>query len=158
MCIRDSGITGTQSYASHQGIFIEEGTTNLVTNPSFEHATFDTNWGRFYSNYDSANDTFTPLMAKRNSAGPFAAGVISQDDYGDLAELGNDSLVYTHSTTINGDFAENADDDQGTLLFWWTPEYSSTQMNTGSAYFYHCLLYTSPSPRDRTRSRMPSFA
>mgnify|MGYP003380734949 CR=1 FL=1 len=24
--------------------------------------------------------------------------------------------------------------------------------------FYLCLLYTSPSPRDRTRSRMPSFA
>ena len=23
---------------------------------------------------------------------------------------------------------------------------------------YHCLLYTSPSPRDRTRSRMPSSA
>ena len=25
-------------------------------------------------------------------------------------------------------------------------------------YFKHCLLYTSPSPRDRTRSRMPSSA
>ena len=24
--------------------------------------------------------------------------------------------------------------------------------------FWHCLLYTSPSPRDRTRSRMPSSA
>ena len=24
--------------------------------------------------------------------------------------------------------------------------------------FYFCLLYTSPSPRDRTRSRMPSSA
>ena len=24
--------------------------------------------------------------------------------------------------------------------------------------YYHCLLYTSPSPRDRTRSRMPSSA
>ena len=24
--------------------------------------------------------------------------------------------------------------------------------------FFHCLLYTSPSPRDRTRSRMPSSA
>ena len=24
--------------------------------------------------------------------------------------------------------------------------------------FYYCLLYTSPSPRDRTRSRMPSSA
>ena len=26
------------------------------------------------------------------------------------------------------------------------------------AYCYSCLLYTSPSPRDRTRSRMPSSA
>ena len=26
------------------------------------------------------------------------------------------------------------------------------------AYGYVCLLYTSPSPRDRTRSRMPSSA
>ena len=25
-------------------------------------------------------------------------------------------------------------------------------------YFHTCLLYTSPSPRDRTRSRMPSSA
>ena len=24
--------------------------------------------------------------------------------------------------------------------------------------YYNCLLYTSPSPRDRTRSRMPSSA
>ena len=27
-----------------------------------------------------------------------------------------------------------------------------------SEYLYCCLLYTSPSPRDRTRSRMPSSA
>ena len=26
------------------------------------------------------------------------------------------------------------------------------------AIYVHCLLYTSPSPRDRTRSRMPSSA
>ena len=26
------------------------------------------------------------------------------------------------------------------------------------AYYNDCLLYTSPSPRDRTRSRMPSSA
>ena len=26
------------------------------------------------------------------------------------------------------------------------------------AWYYICLLYTSPSPRDRTRSRMPSSA
>ena len=28
----------------------------------------------------------------------------------------------------------------------------------GDMLSYHCLLYTSPSPRDRTRSRMPSSA
>ena len=28
----------------------------------------------------------------------------------------------------------------------------------GAGHFYICLLYTSPSPRDRTRSRMPSSA
>ena len=28
----------------------------------------------------------------------------------------------------------------------------------GNWYLYGCLLYTSPSPRDRTRSRMPSSA
>ena len=28
----------------------------------------------------------------------------------------------------------------------------------GFDYDYTCLLYTSPSPRDRTRSRMPSSA
>ena len=29
---------------------------------------------------------------------------------------------------------------------------------TGSESYQTCLLYTSPSPRDRTRSRMPSSA
>ena len=29
---------------------------------------------------------------------------------------------------------------------------------SGGAEFSDCLLYTSPSPRDRTRSRMPSSA
>ena len=28
----------------------------------------------------------------------------------------------------------------------------------GGQLFKHCLLYTSPSPRDRTRTRMPSSA
>ena len=31
-------------------------------------------------------------------------------------------------------------------------------MNTKWKRLYNCLLYTSPSPRDRTRSRMPSSA
>ena len=35
-------------------------------------------------------------------------------------------------------------------------ELKATKENIG--WSYDCLLYTSPSPRDRTRSRMPSSA
>ena len=35
---------------------------------------------------------------------------------------------------------------------------SNTENNTVNAENSNCLLYTSPSPRDRTRSRMPSSA
>ena len=45
-------------------------------------------------------------------------------------------------------------------LYWLTNKgktvYSSTLKFIASNYI--CLLYTSPSPRDRTRSRMPSSA
>ena len=34
----------------------------------------------------------------------------------------------------------------------------SSAMTPWGALICHCLLYTSPSPRDRTRSRMPSSA
>ena len=33
-----------------------------------------------------------------------------------------------------------------------------TRTPSNAAEFIDCLLYTSPSPRDRTRSRMPSSA
>lgn len=33
-----------QNFASHNGIFIEEGTTNKILNPSFENSTYNTNW------------------------------------------------------------------------------------------------------------------
>ncbi|MCL5411951.1 MAG: LamG domain-containing protein, partial [Patescibacteria group bacterium] len=39
-----SGVTQSQSYAGHQGVFIEEGTTNKITNPSFENSTYNLNW------------------------------------------------------------------------------------------------------------------
>ena len=35
---------------------------------------------------------------------------------------------------------------------------SNTEIAIESGYPKSCLLYTSPSPRDRTRSRMPSSA
>ena len=46
-------------------------------------------------------------------------------------------------------------------VFYTLPEYDNWKEaaeETGTGRGWHCLLYTSPSPRDRTRSRMPSSA
>ena len=40
----------------------------------------------------------------------------------------------------------------------FTTTSSVTPSKIGNTFNYTCLLYTSPSPRDRTRSRMPSSA
>ena len=39
---------------------------------------------------------------------------------------------------------------------WWTPELKQLRKEVSKSY--DCLLYTSPSPRDRQKSRMPSSA
>ena len=36
--------SGGNSYSGHEGLFIEEETVNKMTNPSFEHSTYNTNW------------------------------------------------------------------------------------------------------------------
>jgi len=55
------------------------------------------------------------------------------------------SLVLVLGVALTG--TVNAQDDG--LVGWWKFD----DEGTGT-----CLLYTSPSPRDRTRSRMPSSA
>ena len=40
----------------------------------------------------------------------------------------------------------------------WAPNPDSDILKVLEAQYKRCLLYTSPSPRDRTRSRMPSSA
>ena len=55
--------------------------------------------------------------------------------------------VYTSSSYIT-----TVPDSRGIQL---TLHYSLSKLPSNN---YHCLLYTSPSPRDRTRSRMPSSA
>ena len=52
----------------------------------------------------------------------------------------NDHLVY--------DLIDHAG-NKGTLVFW---------KNDTAELIFNCLLYTSPSPRDRQKSRMPSSA
>ena len=51
-------------------------------------------------------------------------------------------------------FTENFDDDGVWPTGWTFDEY----INPETGEVYTCLLYTSPSPRDRQKSRMPSSA
>ena len=44
----------------------------------------------------------------------------------------------------------------GQIVF--EPKYRNPDALRGIEEFTHCLLYTSPSPRDRQKSRMPSSA
>ena len=49
-------------------------------------------------------------------------------------------------------------DLDGKSLEWITTESAEKFHLAEGTYYLTCLLYTSPSPRDRTRSRMPSSA
>ena len=128
----DTGKLSNHTYASHSGVFIEEGTTNLVTNPSFEHGTYNTNWSSNYMNYATASATFTPNMSKRNSAGPFAAGPIFQGDYSSTSQ--SDLINWTRGNTIAGNFYQNLDTNQGSLVLWITPEWNGNEANTSWIY------------------------
>ena len=56
----DTGNFVRQSYAGHEGVFIEEGTTNKITNPSFDHSTYDTNWDAVGANLTASANTTAP--------------------------------------------------------------------------------------------------
>ena len=66
-------------------------------------------------------------------------GSFSGSRYNELSYF----LIFTFLVTIALSTEESLD-----------PVYHSVYI----PYIYNCLLYTSPSPRDRTRSRMPSSA
>ena len=86
---------------------------------------------------------------------------LRDDIYGDpqYAELDEQTLQDIASST-GGNYFKSLD-EQGLneiLLELNTNLEYETELSTIRDWFIGCLLYTSPSPRDRTRSRMPSSA
>ena len=63
------------------------------------------------------------------------------------------SRGYEFIFELDGDFSHNPDD-----IPMFLEAAQNADLVLGSRYINGCLLYTSPSPRDRTRSRMPSSA
>ena len=67
------------------------------------------------------------------------------------------SLLDILQSNIKKDSVSPIDLNNWDLLHKSIPERKYYSSDTTEVY-YSCLLYTSPSPRDRTRSRMPSSA
>ena len=65
--------------------------------------------------------------------------------------LGEESVGEFYSVALTNNLQQA---DTGTKMIHIGPKTKSTIVSKGIS----CLLYTSPSPRDRTRSRMPSSA
>ena len=69
--------------------------------------------------------------------------------------------AYNHYLNTGYDGENWTDYSVEALKEKWEAETSDTQIRLKCRFLYQhnaCLLYTSPSPRDRTRSRMPSSA
>ena len=73
------------------------------------------------------------------------------------AETKATKAIQKHSMNIDG-IERNFQMDEAYLLLGKTRYYDQRFIPALEAFNYVCLLYTSPSPRDRTRSRMPSSA
>ena len=73
--------------------------------------------------------------------------------------LGGALLCAIHGATVENTLFEDGDAANTFRAFTPTQSEETYSMVTANRFWSQiCLLYTSPSPRDRTRSRMPSSA
>ena len=88
------------------------------------------------------------------SGGAGVLGLGSSTSYSSPVQVGG---LTTWASVSTGSAMSLAITTDGKLYGWGTN--SNGQLGLGNTTNYSsCLLYTSPSPRDRTRSRMPSSA
>ena len=101
-------------------------------------------------------DGGTIVVARGRQASMFAYRTDTWSSLGSMEGFGNNN-------NNRGVYAIAFDGDGDTLVVGWRRGYTSLHMSP-DAYIrvhglhYTCLLYTSPSPRDRQKSRMPSSA
>ena len=87
-------------------------------------------------------------------------GIMMDPPIFDFALMDNASLTYSNFSDASFVNANLVGAD-GIFSTFHRTDFSGAQMHQGiwrNSDFSDCLLYTSPSPRDRTRSRMPSSA
>ena len=133
------------------GLIIGDVTSDNVWNyrngASIDNNACDGQWRDI--DYDSTNDVIGAVW-RRNISGDtdgYFTGIRVASGTGAALTIGTPTEIQTGSHSLTR-VAYNA--TAGVWVSSW--KYSSNNK------YYICLLYTSPSPRDRTRSRMPSSA
>lgn len=84
--------------------------------------------------FDPALAVFTPNMEKR-AGGVFNLSPFIQGDPNDVDGLIDDELSFSRGNLINGVFYENFDANQGSISFWFTPEYSYDDLSGSGNHF-----------------------
>ena len=106
----------------------------------------------------NGTDSFTYEVTDGNGGSAEATVDITVNSVNDapVVVLNQGAVVDEGSTiTIDNALLQTTDEDQNSA----SPTYLITSApSEGTLLINGCLLYTSPSPRDRTRSRMPSSA
>ena len=122
---------------------------------------------------DAAGNAATLTLATKGATNSLGAnkalvvdGIAPSTPSGLTAADGNTTITLTWTANSESDLASykvygGTSASPTTLLTTisaGTETYTQTGLTNGTTYYYNCLLYTSPSPRDATLSRMPSSA
>ena len=83
--------------------------------------------------------------------------VVLSTEKGKMTLLRNLSSLKGNQANRGISLTEDLTQTERLVLKEWTDKAKNLNLDD-SDWVYSCLLYTSPSPRDRTRSRMPSSA
>jgi hypothetical protein len=130
-----TGYQASQSYAGHEGVFIEEGTTNKITNPSFDHTTYNTNWAatQTYTQEDQFTTARAGGAVNGTSAEPTGGTRTAIDTNSKISitggqlsfatgEAANDGVWYPVQTRAAGKLLSatiTPADTNGDILFGW---------------------------------------
>ena len=93
-------------------------------------------------------------MKKKAQVVVIGGGVVGAGTLYHLAKKGWTDVVMVERKDLTSGSTWHA----AGLLPLFNMSYSVGKLHQYSVDFYHCLLYTSPSPRDQRGSRMPSSA
>ena len=142
MSISDHGAGSKRAYST-EGLHTVYG-TNVNTAPTSNKDSFgvDTDSNTIYFKFANADKHGDVIRVVTRAPQTNTAPVAQNDN----------AAVYEDATiTVSNS-------DNNTWSNSWTPGTSTGDVLDTSHSSYSCLLYTSPSPRDRTRPRMPSSA